>query len=455
MHDTPTAAEAEGPLYASAPQLVLLGLPKAGTSSVFSCLTSGAFRNPAPCCANGEKEPQFFRYNLGKLKELQLKNGTYMRRPGVLLLDFSTIYLAEAFWSIPKLSAVYASAAAKKALRFVLFLRDPTERALSNFCMFQPTLSKIVPRLAFDDMTLPTRPAPWWKSLSGLLQQANVTEEQLATAFPERLMGRDGGLNRTALAFVAKDDLHFAGRGRLRSMLLPWTGVCASESGWGWNLDAKSFEQTVLDEIRWVRDPATGCGQPPSAAATMTTPVLRDYVNRCHSPRNFMSTANLSVPVFQLALFLREFPDSHYTFFKYEQVTLTLTLTLTRTRTRTRTRTLTLTLTLTLTSSSSRACRRKRYGGYLRVGWASSSNRLGWVVVCTGRRAASATSASRQSEGTTRSSTSRHSITACFACGRCSILGTRRCYGSPPSSRRSVGSVACLMLKPSCRLPPT
>ena len=169
-------------------------------------------------------------------------------------------------------------------------------------------------------MNHPARPLSWWSSLSGLLQQANVTEEQLVTAFPERLMGRDGGLNRTALAFVAKNDLHFAGRGRLRSMLLPWTEVCASESGWGWNLDAKSFEQSVLDEIRWVRDPATGCGQPPSATATMTTPVLRDYVNRCHSPRNFMSTANLSVPVFQLALFFREFPDSHYAFFKYEQL---------------------------------------------------------------------------------------------------------------------------------------
>ena len=82
-HDKPPTAETEGPLYASAPQLVLLGLPKAGTTSVFSCLTSGAFRNPAPCCANNEKEPQFFRYNLGKLKELQLKNGTYTRRPGV------------------------------------------------------------------------------------------------------------------------------------------------------------------------------------------------------------------------------------------------------------------------------------------------------------------------------------------------------------------------------------
>ena len=320
-HDKPPTAETEGPLYASAPQLVLLGLPKAGTTSVFSCLTSGAFRNPAPCCANNEKEPQFFRYNLGKLKELQLKNGTYTRRPGVLLLDFSTIYLAEASWSIPRLSAVYASAAAKRALRFVLFLRDPTERALSNFCMFQPTLSKTVSRLAFQRHESPSTSAlSWWSSLSGLLQQANVTEEQLVTAFPERLMGRDGGLNRTALAFVAKNDLHFAGRGRLRSMLLPWTEVCASESGWGWNLDAKSFEQSVLDEIRWVRDPATGCGQPPSAAATMTTPVLRDYVNRCHSPRNFMSTANLSVPVFQLAIFFREFPDSHYSFFKYEQL---------------------------------------------------------------------------------------------------------------------------------------
>ena len=56
-HDKPT--QAEGPLFASAPQLILLGLPKAGTTSVFSCLTSGAFHNPAPCCADEEKEPQF------------------------------------------------------------------------------------------------------------------------------------------------------------------------------------------------------------------------------------------------------------------------------------------------------------------------------------------------------------------------------------------------------------
>ena len=198
--------QAGGPLFASAPQLILLGLPKAGTTSVFSCLTSGAFHNPAPCCADHEKEPQFFRYNLGKLKELQLKNGTYTRRPGVLLLDFSTIYMAEAVWSIPRLSMVYASAAAKRELRFVLFLRDPTARALSNFCMFQPTLSRTVSRLAFRDMN---HQRPTWSSqLSGLLQQANVTEEELVTAFPEQLMGRDGGLNRTALAFVAKDK-HF------------------------------------------------------------------------------------------------------------------------------------------------------------------------------------------------------------------------------------------------------
>ena len=35
---------------------------------------------------------------------------------------------------------------------------------------------------------------------------------------------------------------------------------------------------------------------------------------------------------------------------------------------------------------------------------------------------------------------------ACFGGGRCSILGTMRCSGSPSSSRRGAGSVACLML---------
>ena len=126
-HDKPPTAEAEGPLYASAPQLVLLGLPKAGTTSVFSCLTSGAFRNPAPCCANNEKEPQFFRYNLGKLKELQLKNGTYMRRPGVLLLDFSTIYLAEAFWSEFRVQSLFEPNTANRP-------RKPYKPLLASNC---------------------------------------------------------------------------------------------------------------------------------------------------------------------------------------------------------------------------------------------------------------------------------------------------------------------------------
>ena len=126
-HDKPPTAEAEGPLYASAPQLVLLGLPKAGTTSVFSCLTSGAFRNPAPCCANNEKEPQFFSYNLGKLKELQLKNGTYMRRPGVLLLDFSTIYLAEAFWSEFRVQSLFEPNTANRP-------RKPYKPLLASNC---------------------------------------------------------------------------------------------------------------------------------------------------------------------------------------------------------------------------------------------------------------------------------------------------------------------------------
>jgi hypothetical protein len=307
----PCTARAEPDVkYASAPQLILLGLPKAGTTSTHTCLTSGAFHNPTPCC-HQMKEPGYFRRkNPTSLAAVERKNGSYMRQPGRLLVDFSVMYVAEAARSIPKLFSVYSSVASRAGLRFVLLLRDPTARALSNFCMFQPTLRHNVARLLRNELEPREEAASgqWRASLSGLLAKANVTEEQLAAAFPAQLMGGDGGLNRTALAHVARD-LAFDGRERLRKMLLPWTDVCSSDTGWGWNLDAKTFEQSVLDEMP--RDPAAGCAEPLSAAVSMPTATLREYVQRCHPPPSFLATARLSVPLFQLALWLRELPDSH------------------------------------------------------------------------------------------------------------------------------------------------
>ena len=176
--------------------------------------------------------------------------------------------------------------------------------------MFQPTLRHNVARLLRNELEPREEAASgqWWASLSGLLAKANVTEEQLAAAFPAQLMGSHGGLNRTALAHVARD-LAFDGRERLRKMLLPWTDVCSSDTGWGWNLDAKTFEQSVFDEMP--RDPVAGCTEPLSTAAAMPTATLREYVQRCHPPPSFLATARSSVPLFQLALWLREFPDSH------------------------------------------------------------------------------------------------------------------------------------------------
>ena len=70
----------------------------------------------------------FRRSRATSLAAVERKNGSYMRQPGRLLVDFTPMYVAEAARSIPKLFSVYSSVASRAGLRFVLLLRGPTAR---------------------------------------------------------------------------------------------------------------------------------------------------------------------------------------------------------------------------------------------------------------------------------------------------------------------------------------
>ena len=60
------------------------------------------------------------------------------------------------------------------------------------------------------------------------------------------------------------------------------------------------------------------CDRPPSDAAGMSTEQLRLYLRWCIGVAKVGHYALASVPVYQLALFLRTFPNATWTFYEYE-----------------------------------------------------------------------------------------------------------------------------------------
>lgn len=135
----------------SAPELLLLGVPKAGTTSLHACLTSGAFTAPKPCCKR-LKEPFFFLGDRGYEKLRQLSRGEvagkpwsqggpgvvaawrgYVRSEGNLLFDCTPNYLHRAATSIPYMKREYGE---QHPPRFAVVLRDPLARARAAFCMY-------------------------------------------------------------------------------------------------------------------------------------------------------------------------------------------------------------------------------------------------------------------------------------------------------------------------------
>ena len=110
------------------PTIIGLGPPKSGTSALHSCLTSPAF-TPQPCCG-GAKEPGLFLHPVHMVSSLWRQQHAV---PGAEVLDFTTLYLG-APAAVAK--QIMASIKEPSRLHFVVVLRDPVERALSQFCMF-------------------------------------------------------------------------------------------------------------------------------------------------------------------------------------------------------------------------------------------------------------------------------------------------------------------------------
>ena len=220
------------------PQVILLGLTKAGTTTLHSCLVSGAFTNPTPYSSTG-KELRFFQTHLHAMRVGNRWPG-YFRSPSKLLLDFTPNYLLFGASVVDRLLDEYGTDPVHMP-HFVIGLRDPIERALSHFCMFS------------------------------------------------------------------------SGR------VAPCSG-----KGKGWDRSNQTFEMHVTSSVRaWTRGRSEmgdhQCTRPPADALVMSMGQLRFHLRACigsaHSTTNY---ALSSVPVYQLALYLRTFPNATWTFYQFE-----------------------------------------------------------------------------------------------------------------------------------------
>ena len=119
------------------PMVIGLGPPKSGTSALHDCLTSPAF-DPTPCCS-AVKEPALFFSHPPKASVQWSRE-----RPatGARVLDFTTLYLGAAS-TIARHIKLALNDTAIDRLHFIVVLRDPVARALSQFCMFSQGIAQL------------------------------------------------------------------------------------------------------------------------------------------------------------------------------------------------------------------------------------------------------------------------------------------------------------------------
>ena len=316
---------------AGAPQLILIGVPKAGTSALHECLTSGTFTAPAPCCS-GFKEPFFFLDSrmLASLQSATSGNATswwpripYSKSAERLLLDFTPNYLHRATVVASNLRRVYGT----QPPRFAILLRNPVARALSNYCFWAPSPSSLAEAvrngMACQDtvkQSSTSHPRDCWSKFRLYLRNANLTEAAVAARLPGAASAA-GTLNYSRAAALFQ-----RGNG-VRELFFPWTLPHCRDSrynsGWGW-----AWLKATDDFVSVVRNGVAAFahgGRHPSC--TLTAALLRDldlerlraYVDLCSSksPRDI---AGHSVPFMQLLLLLREFPRAEWTFLRYERL---------------------------------------------------------------------------------------------------------------------------------------
>ncbi|EOD31002.1 hypothetical protein EMIHUDRAFT_203064 [Emiliania huxleyi CCMP1516] len=343
------------------PDTVLLGLPKAGTTSLHACLTDPRrFVDNVCCRGERNKEPRIF---FPLLDDFSVRSWPRQRGDYDRVLDFTPNYLAWAFQTLPIVHSVYGGGG--RPLHLVLVLRDPVDRAFSEYCMFArdsssarraglsnlrrfcvtPMESSCPPPFSgvcMDDVgwlrrgagvlrgrgaaggagarpglfhlgLLPSRPGLFHKEF-------RAAAAAIGAAFPGTLTA-EGEVNRSALAWLVwpggRERPEAAVVERLAALVMPWKDR-ACQRGWGQDTqhDNATFTEVITAELRRMEE----CAPPPQRALTMDAPALEGVVRRCFSLRRFQYAAE-SVPVYQLALYLRRLPPSpsvRWTVLRYE-----------------------------------------------------------------------------------------------------------------------------------------
>lgn len=339
------------------PTVILLGLPKAGTSSLHTCLAR------LNCCRR-IKEANLFTHTRwsepnATFQSLPPPHDWPMQKAGradAALLDFTPTYLSRAYMTVPHMQQTYDDVS---KLHIIVAMRDPVSRAFSEYCMFEPSDREVLAALRTRQAcrlpimglkcNLPKNgacttdvclndtgsmvTAGCWDSTRGrctvsrgghLSVEFEAARHSILEAFPwaEAAGPPAGKVNRTALAVQLFNGgrLRWANDSllqRLTRLVLPHRDPACSR-GWGWAHLRRNFTTIILDQIRSFRRP--GCMRWPHEALEMSRDLLASYVRRCwaHLRPNSFLYAHESVPVFQLAWFLAQFPNARWTFVQSE-----------------------------------------------------------------------------------------------------------------------------------------
>jgi len=173
-----------------------------------------------------------------------------------------------------------------------------------------------------DDMGL-LRDSTYRSAGKGLFyDDFNAAAQAIGARFPGAVTS-SGRVNRSALAWLVwpnaqKEPVVQVVRD-LAAMVMPWRDA-ACGAGWGQDdvHDHMNFTHIIARELAAM----SRCAPPPHKALTMSVAQLEETVRSCFALKRFQY-ASESVPVFQLALFLKSFPPSttvRWSFLRFEDL---------------------------------------------------------------------------------------------------------------------------------------
>lgn len=259
------------------------------------------------------------------------------------LMDFTPNTLSDAYKTVAPLRATYGKG---RGVHMLLLLRDPVERAFSEYCMFaqsprdvlfalrtrrvcdarlldcsRPKIGACTAERCLDDRGILTfRDAKERPRQGRLYKGFRAARAQILQLIPEAALP-DGDVNRTAVALrllpKSQRPDHDVLLDKLAQLVLPHRDPTCSW-GWGWDHSSndKSFTQIVHEQLQLIGGKGP-CQRHPRAALTMNITELTQFVTRCQRAYNFAYVAE-SLPVFQLALFTTAFPLATWTVVRYE-----------------------------------------------------------------------------------------------------------------------------------------